>query len=547
MLDVQNIGTHEVGHNVGLADLDDSGDSEMTMYGYASLGETRKRTLHSGDIEGVRFLYPIPDFQLWISPFSHMVQPGNSTIYTVYVKSVAHFSGEISLVKSISPDEPTITLVLDQTILLDADETVTLTLSVTTTLSTPEEFYAINVTGTCGTLVHSTSTLLTIHSTLSLFHTHIEFWFTWYDKVNAQIDNIHFVNPSISSASINVSIAGSQVDSFSLAAGQSTYRNYPGFCNGPVHIISNQNIWCSQRVVGWNSFKETPGLPGDTASTEIHYTWYDMRGASWDAIHFLNPSQTATAYLDVYIGGLLKTSGLEIPPREARYVSYPGVMGGPVRIVSDIPIFSTQRVVGWSDFDEIVGMPSWYVFEEHWFNWYDRVGAATDNIHFVNPGSLTANIQVYIGRELKGSYTLGPGEASYVNYPGLVGGPVKVVSNQPVWCTQRIVGWNGFKEEFSVPKEAMVKKWFFNWYDKVSMVCDNIHFLNSGASDAHVNVTIAGAPYGPYTVPAGGAYYICCPGVCNGPVIVESDVPIMTSQRIVGWNSFEETLGVPWS
>jgi len=37
------------------------------------------------------------------------------------------------------------------------------------------------------------------------------------------------------------------------------------------------------------------------------------------------------------------------------------------------------------------------------------------------------------------------------------------------------------------------------------------------------------------------------PGVCNGPVIVESDVPIMASQRIVGWSSFEETLGVPWS
>ena len=56
--DVQNIGTHEVGHNVGLADLYDLGDSEMTMYGYADVGETKKRTLEWGDQAGVRALYP---------------------------------------------------------------------------------------------------------------------------------------------------------------------------------------------------------------------------------------------------------------------------------------------------------------------------------------------------------------------------------------------------------------------------------------------------------------------------------------------------------
>ncbi len=37
--DVQNVGTHEVGHNVGLADLYDPEDTAMTMYGYASPGE----------------------------------------------------------------------------------------------------------------------------------------------------------------------------------------------------------------------------------------------------------------------------------------------------------------------------------------------------------------------------------------------------------------------------------------------------------------------------------------------------------------------------
>lgn len=56
--DVQNIGAHEAGHTFGLADLYESADSEQTMYGYADLGETKKRTLEWGDLAGVAALYP---------------------------------------------------------------------------------------------------------------------------------------------------------------------------------------------------------------------------------------------------------------------------------------------------------------------------------------------------------------------------------------------------------------------------------------------------------------------------------------------------------
>ncbi|MEK6691186.1 MAG: matrixin family metalloprotease [Nitrospirota bacterium] len=56
--DVQNVGTHEFGHSLCLKDLYNSADSEKTMYGYASSGETKKRDLHSDDIAGVTFLYP---------------------------------------------------------------------------------------------------------------------------------------------------------------------------------------------------------------------------------------------------------------------------------------------------------------------------------------------------------------------------------------------------------------------------------------------------------------------------------------------------------
>jgi hypothetical protein len=57
IMDLQNIATHELGHALGLADLYDDTATEQTMYGYATEGETKKRTLAAGDIAGVKELY----------------------------------------------------------------------------------------------------------------------------------------------------------------------------------------------------------------------------------------------------------------------------------------------------------------------------------------------------------------------------------------------------------------------------------------------------------------------------------------------------------
>lgn len=57
VMDFENIATHEFGHAVGMNDLYASQYSEQTMYGYADYGETKKRTLAVGDINGVKTLY----------------------------------------------------------------------------------------------------------------------------------------------------------------------------------------------------------------------------------------------------------------------------------------------------------------------------------------------------------------------------------------------------------------------------------------------------------------------------------------------------------
>jgi len=56
-MDLQNIATHETGHGIGLADLYNTGCSEVTMYGYSKYGETKKITLEQPDITGLQKLY----------------------------------------------------------------------------------------------------------------------------------------------------------------------------------------------------------------------------------------------------------------------------------------------------------------------------------------------------------------------------------------------------------------------------------------------------------------------------------------------------------
>jgi hypothetical protein len=82
-----------------------------------------------------------------------------------------------------------------------------------------------------------------------------------------------------------------------------------------------------------------------------------------------------------------------------------------------------------------------------------------------------------------------------------------------------------------------------NWFDKASpgMFNDNIHLLNPGATGATVTVSMPGATSQVVTVAAGAEAYVTFPaGTIGGPVTVSSTQPVVASQRVQYYSSFNE-------
>lgn len=59
LMDLENIATHELGHAAGMNDIYSTSCGEVTMYGYGTEGEIKKRSLEQPDIDGLRKMYGI--------------------------------------------------------------------------------------------------------------------------------------------------------------------------------------------------------------------------------------------------------------------------------------------------------------------------------------------------------------------------------------------------------------------------------------------------------------------------------------------------------
>jgi hypothetical protein len=177
----------------------------------------------------------------------------------------------------------------------------------------------------------------------------------------------------------------------------------------------------------------------------------------------------------------------------------------------------------------------------------------------MNPGAAVANVSVRIEPcSMEGQASIGPGQEAYVTIPpGSVcthpincpnvqcpvpmGGPVTVRSSQPVLASQRVQWYDSLNEIWSASAAQATSTSYFNWYDKASsgMFNDNIHVFNVGSTSATVTISVPGAS--PQVVTLGAEEkYVFFPGTIGGPVTVSSTQPVLASQRVQYYQTFNE-------
>jgi IPT/TIG domain-containing protein len=378
----------------------------------------------------------------------------------------------------------------------------------------------------------------------------VSLYFTWYDLASPGMlnDNIHLLNGSGSTANITVTMPGATAIPVTLPAGQETFVSFGhGHIGGPVVINSDQQIQASQRVQYYQTFNEVWAEGGAQASTTSYFNWFDKAspGMLNDNIHLVNPG-SASADVSVSLPGLTPQTATIASGAEA-YFSFPkGTIGGPITVTSSQPVLATQRVQYYSSFKEVWAERAAQAATTTYLNWYDKAspGMTIDNIHVIDPGTTVANVTVSVPGATDQVLTVPAGGEANVSFPaGTIGGPIVVHSDQAVLASQRVVYYATFNEVWAESAAQAATTSHVTWYDKASpgMFNDNFHILNPGTSSATVTVTLPGAASQQTTVAAGGESFVSFPpGTIGGPATVTSTQPVLASQRVQYYSSFNE-------
>ncbi len=307
-----------------------------------------------------------------------------------------------------------------------------------------------------------------------------QFYWTWYDMQSSGFsDQILISDPNSFAVSYSIKIAGSVVQTGTIAAGDKVTPTFAGVMGGPVEVEANDGsghravVMASQRVLSNNgsAFNELPGQPGSTLGSDYFWTWYDMQstGANdWVLIANPNDPGGAQIYYKIFIAGNQVAQGGPIAPGGNVAPTFPGTMNGPVEVktYSD-PDFTTaansiasQRSIFGPSFEEVPGCNYYRGCGYDW-TWYDERSPGAQNWVLVANVSATDTITATVsfidkttGTLQSASRDLAPYGHWTPDFPGKMGGPVRVSAidktnpglGAAIMASQRVL-WNGYFNE----------------------------------------------------------------------------------------------------
>jgi predicted outer membrane repeat protein len=311
------------------------------------------------------------------------------------------------------------------------------------------------------------------------------YWLPWYNNVDLDTQ-LRFANVSPSTATVHVFIGDTEMTGspFTLAAGESMRKSFPGINRGPVKIESDVDIVAAERVIykvnGVNtSFSEMMALPNSQLDTVYWLPWYNNLDLDTQ-LRFANVSNS-TATVHVYIGGAeMQGSPFTLLAGESTRKSFPGINAGPVRIVSDQDFVAAERVIYKvnglnTSFSEMMALPDSQLDTTFWLPWYNNLDLDTQ-LRFANTTNTPATVHIYMGGvEMTGSpFTLGAGESTRKSFPGVNKGPVQIVSDVPIVAAERAIykvnGVNtSFSEMMALPSPLLDATFWFPWYNNLDL------------------------------------------------------------------------------
>ena len=310
------------------------------------------------------------------------------------------------------------------------------------------------------------------------------YWLPWYN--NTGLDSqLRFANVSNAAASVQVFIGGQEMQGspFSLAAGASTRKSFPGIDAGPVKIVSTQKIVAAERAIYkvnrlYTSYSEIMALPNSQLNTTYWLPWYD--NVTLDSqLRFANVSNTA-ASVQVFIGGQeMQGSPFSLSAGASTRVSFSGINAGPVKIISTQNLVAAERVIlkannVYTSYSEMMALPNHQVNTTHWLPWYNNVDLDTQ-LRIGNATNSPATVHVYIGGvEASGSpFTIAAGSSTRKSFAAN-NGLVQIVSSQNIVVSESVIYRvrnvnTSFSEMMALPNSLLSTTYWLPWYNNTGL------------------------------------------------------------------------------
>jgi tetrahydromethanopterin S-methyltransferase subunit H len=248
--------------------------------------------------------------------------------------------------------------------------------------------------------------------------------------------------------------------------------------NGPVKILSTQNIVAAERVIykvagKQTSFSEMMALPQSGLDQIYYLPWYN--NVDLDTQLRIANVSGSQATVTVTIGGVPQPS-FNLAAGASTRLSYPA-NNGPVKIQSAQNIVAAERVIYKvnntnTSFTEMMALPASQLSATYWLPWYNNIDLDTQ-LRIANVSSSQATVTVTIAGVPQPSFSLAAGASTRISYPAN-NGPVKIVSNQNIVTAERVIYKvnnlnTSFSEMMALPDSQLDTTYWLPWYNNIDL------------------------------------------------------------------------------